>query len=115
MWMEGCYYIHVCFSSPCLLVQIIHQSASIYNFLGALQQHAPPQPFVVNEVLGTVTEHPEWGAITDTPRVLKEQMQSIQSLIDQLPPLQEEVCIRSILAIGELWWNVIDMDVCRML
>ena len=80
-------------------MQIIHQSASIYNFLGALQQHAPPPPFIVSEVLGSVTEHPEWGAITDTPRVLKEQMQSIQSLIDQLPPLQEEVCIQPYLII----------------
>ena len=72
-------------------LQIIHQSFSIYNFLGALQQLAPPRPFIVDDLLRPNPEHPEWGAIMDTPKVLREQMQNIQSLIDQLPPLQEEV------------------------
>eukprot|EP00892_Ulva_mutabilis_P009658 jgi/Ulvmu1/7064/UM033_0124.1 len=90
--------------------KIIHQSASIYNFLGALQQHAPPQPFILGEVLHPVTEHPEWSAITDTPRVLKEQMQSIRSLIDQLPPLQEEdEAMQDILALVEQS-NQLDKD-----
>lgn len=78
-----------------LLLQIIHQSYSIYNFLGALQQLAPPQPCIVDELLRPNTEHPEWGAILNTPKTLKENMQNIQGLIDQLPPLQEEVRVNT--------------------
>lgn len=72
-------------------MQINHQNFTIMNFLGALQQLAPPQPFVVDEILRPANEHPEWRAVMHTPKLLKEQMQGIQELIDQLPQLQEEV------------------------
>ena len=78
-------------SPVALLVQIIQQSATIFNFLGALQQKAPPEVAIIGEKVSGAPDDAEWPAVLQMPQALVTQMQDIETLAKLLPKTASEV------------------------
>lgn len=64
---------------------MIEQSATLFNFLGSLQQRAPPQPVLVDSLVREQAADEEWAAVRALPDVILSQMDGIRELAEQLP------------------------------
>lgn len=71
-------------SAP-LCVQIMDQANTCLHFCGALQQRAPAQQSILDNLMHPVQEDPEWQQVIEMPKVLHSQMEEIQALLDKLP------------------------------
>jgi hypothetical protein len=82
--------MHDGFRITCAL-QVIKQSATLFNFLGALQQKAPAQVTITDSLVHDMPPDPEWEAIMAMPATIVSQMKDIETLAASLPKLRTEV------------------------
>ena len=73
-------------------MQIILQSAAIFNFLGSLQQRAPAALAITDALVHDVPMDPKWPDTQAMPGMLAKQMREIERFAQSLPELQSEVC-----------------------
>jgi hypothetical protein len=71
--------------------QIIKQSATVVNFLGALQQKAPAQTAITDSLVHQIPEDPEWVATLAMSATIVTQMRDIQTLAQSLPEINSQV------------------------
>jgi hypothetical protein len=72
-------------------MQLIKQSATVYHFLGALQQKAPTEVAIIPEKVSDVPQDPEWEAVLRMPATIVSQMKDIETLAHALPDPVPEV------------------------
>jgi hypothetical protein len=74
-------------------MQLIKQSATVYHFLGALQQKAPAEVAIIPNKVFDDPQDPEWEAVLRMPATIVSQMKGIETLADALPDAVPEVRI----------------------
>lgn len=67
------------------------QANTCLHFCGALQQRAPPQVAILDDLVTPAEKDSEWEQVTEMPEVLHSQMQEIQELLDKLPQTKDQV------------------------
>jgi hypothetical protein len=78
-------------------MQLIKQSATVYHFLGALQQKAPAEVAIIDEKVADAPQDPEWEAVQRMPATIVAQMKAIETLAQVLPDAVPEVRVAQML------------------
>ena len=73
--------------------QIIQQSATLFNYLGALQQKAPAQLTITDALIHELPADTEWADTVTMPATIVRQMRDIDALAQSLPALKSEARI----------------------